>query len=801
MKIGTIILYRCIHNNYKFEEMLRNYLIVIWRSLLANRIFSLIHIFGLALGLACSILLLIIIEFETGYDRFHEKLDRIFILQPTLHTDNGSYQFEKSGVAFGPVMQKTFAEIELASRFRSPGELLLHIENPTGEAKTLFENSGAAVDSSFLNIFTFPLIEGDPASALTHKNSIVLTQKSAIKYFGSVNVVGRIIRVNNQFSFKVTGILDDLPERSHLTFDFLIPYSFLPDLGFEMQYFSGSRTLNFFLLHENTKVSAINNLLNEQSHNWYEPDIESDLKLNHFSRMHLHGDSQSIQFIRVFLIVALLILVIACINYMNLSTARFTARAREVGIRKALGASKIQLFWQFVGESVFMAFLALDIALLLIELVIPVFNTYTEVSVAAPYGNSLFIVSLMGLVLLTGLLSGVYPALILSSFNPVKVLKSPHFHGFRGFRMQKVLVVFQFTVTVAFVICAIFIGRQVKYMNRLDRGFREEGVIYFRAKGKLAENFEPFSNEVKALPGVDHVSTAHGIPKFISLGEFEWGITNEKQLTLAHVCWAGYDFPELFELEMMEGRFFDKQRPSELENGIVINRKLADFLELEEPIGQAFYLYHHRYTIIGIIENFDFFPLSMTNQGLIIPFEKVSNFIYISLQPGQQTQTLQQIESIYQQHNPSYPFEYQFLTDYEFSYEQGVNALIPVIWFLTFLGLFISFLGLLGLAAFSINQRIVEVGVRKSFGATTEEILRQFSWQFTKPVLLAIVLGIPVAWLVMHSLLGYFNQHIRMDVFTFALSATAVFTVAQLTIIWQTLKAARRKPADSLRWE
>ena len=781
--------------------MIRNYITVIWRNLLRNKLFSFIHILGLSMGLACAIFLLIIISYEYSYDKFHENIDRIYLLRKTMHMETMDYTTDMTGDAYGPVLKGTFPGIEENTRFRNPGELLFNVTLDDGSQSAFLESNGAVVDSNFLKIFTFPMLQGNPETALDNNRSILLTKETAERFFGTTDVLGQEIMVNNKYHFLVTGILDDVPLTSLLQFDWLIPYNFLSELDIELCHFEGTRTYNFIMMEKGADIDKINQLLPDQILRWHEPDIETFPFFMKLSKIHLHGENRGFEAIRVFIIVAILILLLACINYMNLSTARFTGRAKEVGVRKTFGADRGKLFWQFIGESMFMAFIALDLALLILEAVMPLVSLSYELEIIIPYNDLQFILFCLGLVLVTGFLSGSYPALILSSFNPVKVLKNASFHGFRGFKLRKALVVFQFVIAVVFILTSAFAFQQMKHIKTADKGFREEGMVYFATKGELWEKYPAFRNEVLSLPGVENITSTHSNPSYISLGEFEWGLADESQKTFAHVCEAGLDFPETFEIKMLAGNFYDKQNEADNEGKIVINKRLADLMELDDPIGTTFYLYHMRHKIIGVIDDFEFFPFNMTSQALIIPYEAVSNNIYIALSEHNREGTIAAIESIYKKYNPSYPFDYYFQDDFEMPFEAGMENIIPLQWMITFLGFFISLLGLFGLASYTTTQKTVEIGVRKAFGADSSTIVKKLAFQFARPVVVGIAVGMVLAYFLSKWMLSLFINPVSMSWWVFLLVGAGVLGLSLATVIWQSVKAANRNPLDSLRYE
>jgi len=709
---------------------------VIFRSILKNKLFSFIHIFGLAMGLACAFMLFMVIRTELAFDQFHENKERIYILKKSIFFETGTYTTERTGDAYGPKMIAVYPEIEKATRFKNPGELLFNTETKDGRILAFLEDNGAAVDSSFLEILTFPLVSGSSKEALLTKNSIVITEKMANKLFSSVDVVGKEIRINDAFTFVVNAVIEDVPTNSFLQFDYLISYEFLPELGYDLQYFEGTRTNNIFLLHEGASPVRINEVINDQKLDWYEPDIETDASLYPFSKIHLYGESQNINALIVFFIVGVLILIIASINYTNLSTARFAGRTKEVGIRKTLGADRGMLFWQFIGEALFNSFIAMDLALLLTEVSLPYLNSYYETELATSFNQPSTWITILGLILFTGFLSGFYPSMIMSKFQAVNVLKNQFMQGFKGFRLRKILVSVQFSLAVAFIITSIFLVIQFNHLKSSDSGFRKENIIYMQTKGLMWENYDGFKDALMNIPGIEKVSSTSSVPAEIGLGEFEWGLTDEHQTSLAMVCWADETFPELFEIEMLDGSFYQNQSEQECENGIVINKRMQDFLQLEYPIGETFYLYHHRYQIIGVVDDFNFFPFKLIDQLLIMPYSSVHDYIFIGYNTSDSKALVDEIEAVYKQYNPAFPFECEFFSEYVIPMDRAFNNSKPFLMFFTFLSVFISLLGLFGLTAFTTAQKVKEIGIHKAFGATMMQIVSKISFQFAKPIII-----------------------------------------------------------------
>lgn len=738
--------------------MLRNYFTIIFRSFLKNKLFTVIHISGLSLGLVCALMLFLMIRFEYGFDQFHEKGDRLYILRVTLNLESGSYTAERTGDAFGPKIRDTYPEIEEFCRFHDVDELLMNPRAGNGASRAFMEDHGAAVDTSFFSLFSFPLVQGNPATAFSDKFSLVLNESLARKLFDTADALGREVLINNSYPFRVTGVMKNVPENSHMQFDFLIPYEFLCELNIDINHYGGQRAYNFFLLKEGAGPEKINASLPRQMLEWFDPDIDSIVFLYPFTKIHIYGETYNFNAMVIFSVIAFLILLIACINYTNMSTARFSARAREVGIRKTVGADRSALFWQFMGESLFNSFIAMDLALLVVELILPLANKYLNSEISVSLDRPSTWISMLILILFTGFLGGIYPAVVMSSFQPVQVMKQNHLFRFRKFRLRKVLIAVQFTVAVAFILMAVFLVRQFDRMKNAEPGFQKENIVFFKTRGELWDHYDEFKADLYAIPGVEKVTSASTILSEITLGEFEWGLRDQKQELLAWVCWTDEGFTGVFDIDVLQGEFYDRHYRSKQEKGIVINQRMQEFLQLDEPIGEGFYLYGHRYRIIGVIDNFEFYPIKLAEQMLIMPYQGISEYIFISLAPDNQEHTLQAMEAVYRQVNPAYPFEYQYLSEYKTHLQTAFFNAKHYLWFITLLSIFISLLGLFGLTAFTSSLKVKEVGIRKVFGATAGQITRLFTLEFARPVIISLVIGMGIAYGLLNIVLQFFHN-------------------------------------------
>lgn len=781
--------------------MLRNYFTIIFRSFLKNKLFTVIHISGLSLGLVCALMLFIMIRTEYSFDQFHEKGDRLYILRVTLNLETGSYTAERTGDAFGPKIRDTYPEIEEFCRFHDVDELLMNTRAGDDLPRAFMEDHGAAVDTSFFSLFSFPLVRGNPANALSDKFSLVLNESLARKLFETTDALGREVLINDTYPFRVTGVMKDIPENSHMQFDFLIPYEFLCELNIDITHYGGQRAHNFFLLQEGAGPENINASLPTQMLEWFEPDIDSFVFLYPFTKIHIYGETYNFNAMVVFSVIAFLILLIACINYTNMSTARFSIRAREVGIRKTVGADRKALFWQFMGESLFNSFIAMDVALLVVELILPFANKFLNSEISISLDKPSTWISMLVLVLFTGFLGGIYPAVVMSSFQPVQVMKQNHLYRFRKFRLRKVLIAVQFTVAIAFILVVVFLVRQFDRMKNAEPGFQKENIVFFKTRGELWDHYDEFKADMYAIPGVEKVTSTSTILSEITLGEFEWGLTDGKQESLAWVCWTDEGFDEVFDIDVLHGEFYDHHDSLQQEKGIVINQRMQEFLQLDEPIGEGFYLYGHRYRITGVIDNFEFYPIKLAGQMLIMPYQNINGYIFISLTPENQEHTIQSIETVHKQINPAYPFEYQYLSEYKTRLQTTFSNARHYLWFFTLLSVFISLLGLFGLTAFTSSLKVKEAGIRKVFGATAGQIIRLFTLEFARPVIISLLIGMAAAYGLLRMILQFFHNRTPLSWWIFVLVGAGVMLLALITVIGHSLAASRQRPVDCLRYE
>lgn len=790
--------------------MFQNILKVALRVLFRNKIYSAINLLGLTIGIACSLLILIMVWEQLTYDRFHENIKRIFLLQQTMNLGTGDFTTDGTGGLCAQALKDGFPEIINTTRLGFTQEILLSCypqktqnnnDTNTIDEKKFIEDKVIAVDSSFFEIFSFPLIQGDPKSALTEPYSIIFTKEMAEKYFGSDDPIGQTIRINGKFDFKVTGVVDEYPDNSTIKFDFLIPFPFLSNIGYFIDQYEGNPFRTYLLFNNPDNYKVISEKLNDFFSGFFENEIESDYRLLPFTKMNLYGEAHNFYPVLILSILAFLILIIACINFMNLSTARFLTRTKEVGIRKVVGASRNKLIMQFIGETIIMAFLSINLAILIVDITLPYFNKLLESKLILDLKDPALHIFLIILLLITGLIAGSYPAFFLSSFRPIDVLKKAVIPGSKGGLLRKILVIVQFVFSIIFIISTIVVYRQFNFLQTSNLGINRENVIYLPVRGELRANYNYMKQELLDNPDIIYVTTGSHIPIMVTRGEFTWGLNAEDNNDLARLLYVGYDFQETFDIKLKDGRFYSAEFSADSIDKIIVNESVVNKLDLDTPLGKTIYLMSKPYTIIGVTDNFITFPVKIGGENLILPFEKVGNFIFIKTRQTRLASTLSYIEKTHEKFNPDYPFISIHLDDYMDPISELMYRSTKIILSFTLFGIFISCLGLFGLSTFSSEQRTKEIAIRKAMGGSVRNIILLVNTDFLKLVFMAYLISLPLSFFWVKFMLQNFSRRIELGSGVFIYTGIFVLGISLITILYQTLRSAKRNPAESLRYE
>lgn len=787
--------------------MIRNYFKIAFRNLWRSRWFSLINITGLGVGLTAGFLIFLYVTFQFSYDGFHEKGDRIYRVVADLKTPSEVIRTNLPAMAVPPALEKQFPEVESAVRIQIDEFLVIRGEQRFNETAVI------SADSAFFNMFDFKLLQGDPSTVLKEPFSLVLSQSSAKKYFGAEDPVGQTLEIINQkYPVKVTGIMEDIPSNSHIKGDMVLSMeSFYPDQDNEwFNYNAAAYVLLKPKVDPEKFQSKLPDFLERNSgKQMRESQMFATLYLEKFEEVYLHSDrggtgGGGIKNLYVFSLIALFIIFIACINFINLTTARSVERAKEVGIRKVIGARKQQLALQFIGESVIICVLAFIIALILSTLLLPYFNTLAgEVVLENIFASPRYILLLFAVALGIGLLAGVYPALVLSSFKPIQVLKGRFSGGNQGIFLRKALVVGQFTISIALIIGTLVVYNQMNYMKNQNLGFSQDQIMVLRAN----KSREALQQNINNIPNVKSTSYGSSVPGGGNAGAYS-EIENAKgDLQIANLAlyFVDFDYIPHFEMEVIAGRDFSRNFASDTTQAMMLNEKaviLFGYSSPEDAIGKRFKQWGREGQIIGVVKDFHFTSLQSPIEPLSIRMEPTrTSLLTVKIAPENISQTIAAVEASWNKVLPDQPFDFYFLDEFfdrQYRSEQRFGNL-----FLNFsiLAILISCLGLLGLASYSTIQRRREIGIRKIIGSSVTGIVNLLSVEFLKLVGIAFLIATPIAWIGMHYWLQDFAYRIDIEWWVFLLAGIAAMLIALLTVSFQAIKAAIANPVKSLRTE
>ena len=797
--------------------MFKSYITIALRYLKRHKIYSFINISGLALGMACCVLILLWVSDEISYDRFHEQTKNLYRVVNDLNFGPISQISEGSAYPLGPAMKEEIPEVNEFVRLLETRKILVAY----GE-KRHYEEKFYFADPSLFEMFTFPFIQGDPTTALSSPSSIVITQEMALKYFGHQDPLGKMIQTQNQNDYIVTGVIENVPENSHLRFDFVGSMERAVAMG-ARTHWTGWLYSTYILLQPNSSFEQVNTKLES----WIKTKDSEQTRyyLQPLSGIHMYGlqGEGAIRPLSFFSILALLILLIACINYMNLATARAGKRAKEIGLRKVVGAKRTNIVKQFLSESVLFAFFALLISIVLVALFLPAFNQISGKELGMNLAQNKFLfLGLLGITLLTGVLAGSYPALFVSSFEPDRILKgtlSARKIGTSTASLRKGLVVFQFVLTIVLIISTMTVYRQMNFIQNRQLGFDKDHLIYtqLRSEGNLWDQYDAqilwtkyktLKNELSQNPNILEVSTATCLPfgrMGDEFGQLDWeGKDPEFQVSIKHMAVDPHFF-ETFQLEMVEGRFFSDEFPSDSQN-FILNEAAVKATGLKSPVGKRFQLLEKTGEITGVIKDFHFAPLHNKIEPLVLhlmPYQywMYQNYVFIRISLDNVSQTLASVKKMWDRAIPEYPFEFSFLDDTIDARYRSEQRLETILRIFTILAIVISCFGLFGLISFTAEQRTKEIGIRKVLGASVGSVVRSLSKEFVVLVALANIIAWPAAYVVMAKWLNNFAYRAEIGLLTFILSGFVALAIAFLTVFVQSVKAALANPVDSLRYE
>jgi len=789
--------------------MLKNYVKIALRNLLRHKAFSFINIAGLAIGMACTIVIMLWVQHEMSYDRFHREAENMYRLTASLPELD-----VHAAVSSAPIAEAIKAQIpDIKDIVRITGHRsdLLQVDDRMFEEKRII-----FADSNFLQFFSFPLVEGDPATALQMPEGIVITQSMAKKYFGNEKALGKTILKNHKDIFTVTGVLADVPENSHLQFDFIQPMAFLARFERDLKENIWDN-FNFYTYIELTPgataspaITAMESRIT-QIYKTNEPNLKVVFHLQPLLEVHLYSKFMAdvpgggnIQYVYIFIVVAIFILGVACINFMNLSTARSARRAKEVGLRKVAGAVRFQLIRQFLAESSVIAILAFILAILIVIAALPAFNDLAGKNLTISLSDGKLLFGLIAITIITGLLAGSYPALFLSGFLPVKVLKGNLKSGSGSTLFRNSMVILQFAVSISLIIGTTVIYNQLQFIKNHNLGYDKENLLYVPMTGELWSKYQAFRTALEQQSLTSDFTFVSDIPTNVGNATIgvQWdGKDPDTQPLFSNIA-IDEHFMEVFKVQLLQGRTFSKEFTADTVNLVVNEKALKTMgMDVNTAVGKNITLWDKKGVIIGVVKDFNFRPIQTPIEPLLLRLNTWGGNAVVRTRPGQMEATIAALEKIWQELNPQYPFAYHFVDedlDNMYQSEQQLSNLFTVF---AGLAIFISSLGLYGLSAFLAERRTKEIGVRKVLGASVFQVVFLLSRTYTKPVILAMLIAVPAAWFAMSRWLEGFAYHVSIDWTVYLIAFLVSLFIAWFTVSYESIKAALANPARSLRDE
>ena len=814
--------------------MFRNYFKTAFRNLLKNKFYTSINIIGLAAGLATCLLILLYVLDELSYDKYNVNADRIYRVNNEIKFGGNYFDLAQGPAPMGATMVREFPQVQQYTRLRWYGSFLVKKGN-----ENIQEGRVGYADSTLFDVFTLPVLAGNPKTALKEYHSLVITEKIAKKYFRQnaanniSNIVGKTLLINDTGNYKITAVIKDIPTQSHFNFDFFVPM--IENNGSKDTYNWLSENWNtYVLLKKNADVKQVEAQLNPMMNKYVGPELKSvanqtieDLEksggyvranLTPLADIHLHSNklgelegNGNAQFVYIFSAIALLILLIACVNFMNLSTARSCNRAKEVGVRKVLGSLKKNLVQQFLTESFLISFIALIISILIAWLLLPYFDQLAGKDIhASTLFQPTMLLSLIALMLVVGFAAGSYPAFFLSSFQPIDVLKGKLAAGFKRSWLRNALVVFQFVISIILIFGTVVIYNQLNYIQNKDLGFNRQQVLVIQHTDALREQGTTFKNELLQISGVQNVTMSGYLPVNFNRSDdaFFTSPTLDAKTAMSMQNWVvDENYIPTLDIKMLQGRNFSPQFLTD-STGIIINEAAVKFLATKDIINKKLYEIKdintkelYEYHIVGVIKNFNFSSLRDVVTPLALKLGKDNGNISVRINTSDIPNVLSQIKNKWKTIAPSQPFDYSFMDeDFNKLYtaEQRTGQI-----FITFavLAILIACLGLFGLVTYAAEQRTKEIGIRKVLGANVSNIVAMISKDFLKLVLVASIIAFPVAWWTMSKWLQDFAYRVNISWWVFALAGVLAVFIALITISFQSIKAALANPVKSLRTE
>ncbi|MFA0963117.1 ABC transporter permease [Roseivirga sp. BDSF3-8] len=805
--------------------MILNNLKIAYRTLMKQKVFAIINVLGLAIGIACCILLMHSIRFELSFDNMHPDVDRIYKLNQRWF--DGDYSTQIAAIA-APYLKKDMPEVEAYNRIISTGGSTFTYINDTSEPLIFVEDAFGFADENFFSFYGINIVKGDKNTVFSDPNAIVITQSAARRYFGDDEPLGKILRYENRHDLQVTGIMEDYPPNSSIDLDLVAPISFFEKSNGIKEYTSWwwPNTFTTVKLNPEANAQELNDKMVSFASQYREGDVAEELRprLQPFTDIRLYGAGNegegTIRFVTTFSVVALLILVIACFNFMNLSTARALRRAREVGVRKVIGARKGQLIAQFLTESVLITFISLLLGLLIAELLLPFFRSLSGQIIDIDYGGSWMYLSLLAILIVVGILSGSYPAFFLSRFKPVVVFKGLMHRQAGGIGLRRMLVVLQFGISIALIIGTIVVYRQVSFMQEKTLGYSTDQILQISTRGeaRVSEKYESFKNELLSQTSVEGVTASNWMPGAYQVSNIPTEI-NGQGVSDPGVLYVDFDFPEVMGFKVLSGRGFSEDIATDGKQAFLINETASGLINDRDPLQSDVRISYGEYgkvlfekkgEVIGVVNDFHAKNLRMSTGPVVITIEpsfaetrqlNQMGHVYVRFRDGALSEGMQTVESLWYNYFPDRLFEAELVDQRMARIYQEETTFGKTIGFFSLLAILVTSLGLLGLSAYVTERRSKEIGVRKVLGASLRDLVLLLTREFTFLALAGFVLAAPLAWYLMDNWLVDFPYRIQVSIWIILAGGLLSLLLAWATVGYQSVKAALLDPVNTLKDE
>ncbi len=782
--------------------MFRNYLLTAIRNIKRDLFYSGINILGLAIGMSCSILIMLWVYDEVSYDQFHENSNLIFRTIAKL---------PQSDIPVGPMplaksLKEEYPEIEEACR------LQLNQEANVSVGEKQFKNiGGLSTDPDFFNIFSFKILRAQSDSLLANMNEVIITKSLAKKLYGDEDPIGKSLTLNNNDEYLVTAVMEDVPSNSHIKFDLVINILSIDGLKQRAEDWGTFMCFPYIKINPETNIDTLRKKVQRYYTKLFGEEAQiGDLGLQSLNDIHLkssnlqelYADIGDIKYVKIFTIVSIFILIIACINFMNLSTAKATKRLTDVGIRKVVGARRSQLIAQYLGESLFIAFIAMLFALLFVDFLLPTFNSISQKSITMQVFSFKEIGWLFVITLITGLISGSYTAIYLSKIKSTQILSKEPVRGRKGKFFRQALVIAQFTISIALIIVSLVVRNQLNFIQNKDLGYKIDNLLVIDLGGEFGNDYKAIKSKLLEITSVHKVTTASALPVNVVEGTYggQWPGKIPEERHLTNNNFVDNDFIDALGMTLIEGRNFNEQYEVD-SNSFIVNESAVKMMNLSEPIGTEIFFRGVKGKIIGVLKDFHFTSMHSPIGPMVMLRVRSSNFLIAKIETDDFQKTIKEIRNMIQTDFPNYSFSYRTLNDHYnelYTNEQRIGKMFD---YFAILAILLSCLGLFGLSAYSAEQRTKEIGIRKALGGTVSSIIFILEKEFIKWVLISNIIAWPIAYYFAKNWLESFTYKIDISIYLFAFSMIVTFIVAILTVLFQAYRAARKNPTESLRYE